>query len=359
MGGSKRAVSDRQELQASDKLGESLEHKISLKEAKDRAKKIKEIVAELEKRGEKVAKAHELVVCSDLCLPGHDKKIVDGVFSDNYRKLRQMPKSFLETKFLPALRPDVAQSLWETMSRQRPTLLYELMYAAILSHPKAGFGPKTHKQWLDEYIARAEGKGNFIENITIAENLEIDWMKEGLYRLLPLLPDDPSEEILASHRFQEVSIGPFQVSLGDFQGVVSPKWQIVDNFDWKSASLLSPSSGQLFPLHKFFKDTKGFRDHVQAEYSPENDFDEGGSPGGKVGKKKSATPKKKVKKASPKKGARSKAMVQPKDVSEEEAEEEEEEESSADEPPPLPVSTISKGLTAVLSAAKRRKKGES
>ena len=259
-----RSISKRRLDQNEAATSAVLSHQVTVREQRAQQQQLKEIVDELTKNPQKVAKAHAMVCLSNVCEPDRPGGELEKElwFSGNYRKLERIPKTFLQDEFLPSLLPDtLAPDALGLILKKDPEALMKLFMLACCEAPKSPFGPKKQSTWKAMYLKRAKERGNMLKQIQVQDDV-VMFEKCGLYSLCSeSLGDGTSSQSAAS--FTHIRIGDIMAPLGQFSQIITAEWIIMKNYSFDQAYLMPSGGASLtFPCKAFFDSVPAFHDYV-------------------------------------------------------------------------------------------------
>mmetsp|Transcript_7444 Transcript_7444/g.16440 ORF Transcript_7444/g.16440 Transcript_7444/m.16440 type:complete len:357 (+) Transcript_7444:87-1157(+) len=239
----RRAVSNR-ELELNESSGvNAVAHMVAKRKQKELDDNIEKIRLHLVDNPQKVEKALEVVVNSNVCLPNDEVeeeeaqklKVKKAFFTDNYKKLERVPAdhlcevwfprvSSLTTEFLNTL------SIWEVR---------KLFFYACGEEEKHDFGPKERDQWDKLYEERARKYGDLLTDVII-EDGSISWNGFGLYTFQGIVSADSAEN---EARFTHICFAKqLRAPLGVMGALIKPDVVIADNWSVSMATILLDDS---------------------------------------------------------------------------------------------------------------------
>mmetsp|Transcript_10173 Transcript_10173/g.22920 ORF Transcript_10173/g.22920 Transcript_10173/m.22920 type:complete len:339 (-) Transcript_10173:96-1112(-) len=250
-----RKVSDRliqQHEQKATKANAELEQ---AKRKKNNFTLIDEIQKELKRRPGKIRKCHEWFVKSNKYDSDNEDEVPDLIFSDWYKKLNKLPKSWIHDYFLKALVPDLDKEKQAYLNRMDLEFMHKFFFFTTMSKGKHTFGPYPYREFLDVYKGRADRCPDLVERLDLKNRKEVDWSKLGLYKLEAVKQD--SEEMTDDDSAKFVTFYNVQVSTGRSAAMLKITDTIEENWSYSTAHVLV--DGQKVRLRKFFNGKPEFK----------------------------------------------------------------------------------------------------
>lgn len=170
-------------------------------------------------------------------------------FSSQYKFMYRLPKAHL-APLLNRMHPDITPEILGKFGPQAPKQMF--FFAMRVTRKHKLFSMK--KSTFDEIsVQRHTTNGSPLRNLDLTVPAKDLWKRNGVYKLLPVRPDDVEA---SKHVYKQVQLyAAGAVADLPEEYCVWGTWHIEDNFCWKSASLHSPKKNMDF-LHAYFQEAE-------------------------------------------------------------------------------------------------------